>query len=322
MNHGLMPIREKLKRRKRLAIFFVFLVFSSLLWLLIKLSNVYTINIDIGLTFVEAPYNIWISEKDIHQTIKANVSDQGFRLLKLRYLSGKTHPVTISLEKVPLRKLNQNTHYIILLNIKDIIKSGLKVDDAEVSFAENEIYLSSYAVSTKKIPVKAQLQVDFAPPFGQYGPIVLQPDSILVHGPDHVLDTISTLPTKPIKAKNLTTDLTGSIPLETANSLIKTEIKTVDFKLFTEKFTENNLKLKIFQPSSVALKLFPEHATLFFTIALKDFEKTITEDFVIMADTAGLNDKRPSLRLHLVSKPDYINIWRIEPESVEYIILK
>lgn len=322
MNQGLMPIREKIKRRKKLAVFLVFLLFSSILWLLIKLSNVYSITTEVKLNFADAPFNVWINEKDLVQTITVNVSAQGFRLIRLRYFSGKTHPVRISLEKVPLRKLNQNVHYILLLNIKDVIKSGLKMDEADISFTDNEIYLNSFSVNEKKIPVKARIQVEYATSFGQYGSVIIKPDSILIQGPDHVIDTISAVYTKPISAKNLSTNIKGNIELQTDKSLVRTEIKSVDFELFTEKFTENKLRLKILQPDGVSLKLFPEFTNAYFRVALKDFEKTSPDDFLILADTTGISENRRSLRLLLISKPDYIDYLRLEPESVEFIILQ
>lgn len=314
--------KVSLKKRKRLITFFVFLAFSSLMWLLIKLSNVYSYSFDIQIKITELPAGLWINEQETKQTLKITVTSKGFTLLKLKYFESQIREMAIPLSAVPYRNQSKQTCVIQTQKIKDIVAGELNVNENEIAFYENELVFNIENVSSKKVPVVVNSNLKFKKQYGQYGGLVTIPHGVEVFGPSHIIDTIQYISTEELTLSNIDDSATVRVNLNYNNKIIRPEVQSVLVKIRGEKYTESLISLKILKPSRPQLKIFPDYVDVYFAVAVKDFGKFTSDQFLLELDTAGLNNKRQYLNVFLSRKPSEIQITRFQPEQVEYLIVK
>lgn len=315
-------LQVNIKKRKRLVVFFLFLIFSSLLWLLIKLSSFYTISTDIQLNIIDPPADIWISDKASTHKLKAIINANGFRLLKISYFSKKPVEVKIPLSAVPFRKQNQNTYYLNTINAKEFISAKFGINENEISFVENEIIFDVEPVLSALIPVKLIHNFQFKDQFGKYGDITLNFETVEVFAPKHILDTLSFVSTELVEKKDIMENFSGTAKITYEENTFRPLINLIEYEVNVEKFTESKVKIRIQKPAKPQLKIFPDHVEIFFNVAMKDFDKINNEEFIAEIDTTGLFDRKQFLNLRVLKTPVEANINRISPERVEYLILK
>lgn len=315
-------IKVNIKKRKRLAVFLIFLVFSTFLWLLIKLSTFYTLSFDIHLKIVDSPAEIWINEEASIHNLKAIINAKGFKLIKIYYFTKKPVEINLPLSVVPFRKQNQLTYYIKTLNIKEIVSAEFGISESEIDFAENEISFTVEKMISKMIPVSLIQDFHFKDQFGKYGDVTLEPETVEVFAPKDVLDTLSFILTEPVTKKNIESSFSGNAKLIFDNKFLKPLTTEVNYAVNVEKFTESKVKIRVKKPVRPQLKIFPDYVEIFYNVALKDFDKIIADDFSVEVDTAGLFERKQFLFIRVSNAPEETNISRISPDRIEYLILK
>jgi YbbR domain-containing protein len=308
------------KKRRRIFTFIFFIFLSSLFWLLIKLSNNYTVPFDFTISIIDVPVDKWITGNNNHK-IRAIVTTSGFNLLKDNYLKTNKRNLNISLLTVPYRKLAKNNHYISTQNFIDQIASNLGVPENAIHLDETEITFELVGQLSVDVPVIVRTNISYRQQFNQYGPILVDPEFVKVFGPASVLDTLKGIFTEEIKLNNVDYSFAEKIKLDINQSIIAAELQEVDVKISVEKFTESSLEMQIIKPAYSNIKLFPEKVMVYYLVAMKDFEQINPNSFTIFADTTGLQTKERYLPLKLMNVPSNIKISRIEPNQIEYLIV-
>jgi hypothetical protein len=320
--HKSNTLHVNIKKRKRLVVFFLFLLFSSLLWLLIKLSSFYTLGFDVQLKIVNPPADIWISDEASTHSLKAIINAKGFQLIKISYFSKKPVEIKIPLSTVPFRKQNQHTYYINTLNIKEFITADFGISENDISFSENEINFNVEPIFSAIIPVSLAHDFHFKDQFGQYGDIKLNPETVEVFAPKHILDTLTFVTTELIEKKGILESFSGTAKIVFDENKFRPLNKYIDYEVNVEKFTESKVKIRVQKPAKPLLKVFPDHVEIFYNVATKDFDKINTEEFIAEIDTNGLFDRKQFLNIRVLKMPVEVQINRVSPERVEYLILK
>jgi hypothetical protein len=90
------------KNRNRLSVFLLFVFVSTILWLLIKLSDNYSMSFDLPVTFEDLPNDKWLAEQT-DQTLKLTINSRGFVIFRATYLRN-VRQLPVSLKLIPYRK--------------------------------------------------------------------------------------------------------------------------------------------------------------------------------------------------------------------------
>ena len=96
------------KNKRSVLTFLVFLVISTALWLLIKLSNDYSTQTTFSLQLEEVPADKWISSPEL--AVKMSLNTDGFHTLRCKMIREPKRVVTIPLNEVPYRQETGNTY--------------------------------------------------------------------------------------------------------------------------------------------------------------------------------------------------------------------
>jgi YbbR domain-containing protein len=196
-----------------------------------------------------------------------------------------------------------------------------------VSVSPDTIYLSFEPEKSKKVPVKAEFDLTFEKQFMRYGKSVFTPDCVTVRGPDRIIENLDSISLGQIKLEQLNDSYTGEKIFErdSLSQSLSFTPEEVHFTIPVEKFTETEIDIpvKVINTNGLNIRLFPDKVKVIYTVALKDFDKIESAMILAYVDLSRVNiAEDDKIKVDLESYPSYINIHRIEPEKVEFIIIK
>ena len=196
------------------------------------------------------------------------------------------------------------------------LKSHFKIID----IYPDTIFLFTSKKQTKKIPIKHNININFAESFWQKKNIKINPDSILIKGNKKELDQIKFLETENLTLFNLTEGKSGFVFLKKNPFLeLKTQVK---YSFETEKYTEKNIEVLIEilnPPENKKIVLFPKKISINYLVSEHDFENINNEDFRVVCNFENIDISTKNCELILMEKPENIKINHMKKE-VEFLI--
>ena len=179
--------------KKKIPLIVISVLFSVIIWGTISLSEEYYESVDVPLQITDLPAKYTIG-KGIPDKVTLKLSGEGWKLLSVNI--GKDVAFNISVKgdsgfkKIKLTDyLTDNRWMLSELNIMDIIPET-------ISFSvERKV--------SKKVPIVADLILNFKAGFGLGKPIVLEPDSVVVSGPQSIVGPLTSIDTQPVKLSSL-----------------------------------------------------------------------------------------------------------------------
>jgi YbbR domain-containing protein len=319
-------VKRDQKFRQRLTVFLICLLISIFVWFTVKMDNEYQEIIPIHLKYINPPKSqVLVDVSD--SVIFVELNEKGSELLRYRYLDNR-EPLEVSTKNVVLtQRAGYATSYILTSTLFDELGYQQDLAGRVVSISPDTIYLSFKKVSAKRVPVTANLQVNTEKQYMVYGKIQFQPDSILIRGPEDILENISeaSIGTLDYKGLNETTSLMLPVINDSQFEYIQTFPNQVRVVIPIEKFTETTIDIPVtvLADTSIRIRLFPDMVKLNCLVALKDYRQVSPGMFMVVADFRAVDmEKEKEIRLKLTEAPSTIKVTRIEPEKAEFIIIK
>lgn len=308
------------KNKRPILTFLVFLILSTALWLLIKLSENYTTQTMFRVALSEVPADEWISSPE--QTIKLSMDIDGFHTLKHEMIRESKREVTIPLSEVPYRLENGTTYTFGTQYVAEQIADILGINASDITMNESRVYFNMEPLKSKVVPVRLRSDIKTQRQYDVYGIPILEPSSITAYGPEEVIDTLKSVSTVMLSKNNADQDFSETVALDLPEGKIQSNTKSVKVSINVVKFTETDIKVPISTPDSLKLRLFPEEMTVKCLVAIKDYASVVPENFRVEPDMEQLKTRQPLLDLHLVIWPQHIQVLETSPDKVEYIIVE
>lgn len=325
------PIRRILvpsgkKYRNKISVFLVCAAISFFMWGLIKLSRVYEAPVKYKINYQNLPSDkVLISAEDSLLTLY--VKARGLELYSRMFYPDK-NIININLSGMKLKRDGRT--YISFVRtsrfLKDIsaqlpqdyILSGVEPDTLRFLFEQK---------FRKRVGVTAQLSLSFAEQFQLYDSIKLSPDSVTVYGAKSVIDTIYRIKTEFQSLKGLKSNRLLTLKLEKplSNPPISLSADTIIAKINVERFTEADIDVFIGADSTEkhTYKTFPDKVTLTCRVAMREFERLDPSLFSVSINYKEASASGNNLaEVQISRQPTFAKVIRIEPEKVEFLILK
>jgi hypothetical protein len=311
------------RSKSRLFVFLLCLVISAFIWVLIVVSKEsYTI-IDYPVVFENIPGNlIIINQSD--SAISLNISSGSIELITLKYMSSRT-PVKIDLSAVKLTR--EGNLYFANIPTSDISRkliNRMSVSDERVTVTPETINLVFESISGVKKKVIPQLILDFEKQYQLTQELQVIPDSVTVVGPAEVIDKIGYIETirKEVKKINQTQTVNVLLAIPGENKEVKCIPASVNVILTVDKFTESEIEIPVFCSNpEMGIKTYPEKVKITYFVTLENFKRINVDQFHA---SVYFNNEHPSekLKVNLLQYPSFIKIIKIEPDEVEYLLIK
>ena len=299
--------------------FLFFLFFAVVIWIFVQFSKQYNEVLEIPVRYINVPPDKLLLESNPRK-IQLRMQENGFRIA---WFSLFPPSLTIDLSRAYVE--DGSLVYVIDENRSDI-QSQLEIDFDDSKFVRDALVLAFEQKKEKKLPVKSEIEIEYAVGYSAVDALAIEPDSVRVSGPDNILDTLSQLRTFPLKLTKVKTDQSGFVYLDTTNlpnlSFYRNKVK---YSVNVEKFTEGKVQVPIELinvPQDLNVVIFPKETMLFFQVNLKDFNKVTASDFRVVANFANVRGEQDFLIPEVIKKPDFTSNIRLNEKKIQFIIKK
>ena len=307
------------KDKSRFLTFLVFLFIATALWLIIKLSKEYTTQGVVNLVYTEVPVNKWISTPE--QTLKYSFVADGFVILSNKMVPSRKRVVSIPLNQVPYRLEGGFTYSISSQYVVERLADWLNIPAGSITVNEDKQYFNMEDLQSRQLPVAVPLDVQTQRQYQLYGDPEVTPDVVTVYGPKNLLDTLTRVYSLPVSALDVSETFRRTVSLDLMDGAIRSEVDRVDVVVPVEQYTERDLEVPVAVDDSLELRFFPETVRLKCMVPICDYASIGPSSFQVLVDTAQLHRLQPLLDVRLVKTPANVQVLKMEPSQVEYLII-
>lgn len=306
--------------KRKLQIFLVFLLCSFLIWLISKLSENYTERTSYEMVFVRVPDSLLLTSAS-KTNVSARIQSSGFQMLSSGF---KRNQINIDVSQARIRG---NRYFISPAAYRRQMEQQLSGSVSLQEVDSDTLFLEMYALMARKVPVRADINMDLAQNYMMRGPLQIEPDSIVIRGPEnevgHIAEVTTELLELPDLQKDFSTevrlkmpDTVSSISMETDRVLVKGEV----FR-FSEKMLEIPVRV-LNLPENTEIKIFPNTISVLCRAEL-DTLKTLEESqFVLDVDFNDIKEGVKYLPVTLSQKPETVQSAQVMVEEVEYLLIR
>ncbi|MGB5370937.1 MAG: hypothetical protein WBN18_10945 [Flavobacteriaceae bacterium] len=311
-------VKNVLKKRK-VQLFFLFLLCSGLAWFVSNLSYSYPNSIVLELDYLNPPDSLRMA-KASKNTIEVKLEAVGFQLLAINL---GDHKFKMDLTNV---KNNEALSYLSPAEAKRQLEQQLPKGVKLLETDGDTLFFKFFKVVVKKVPVHSAIHLNFSQNHMLDGPLQIIPDQISVSGPKNEIDTLVSVTTEKIELNDLQEDFSIMIDLLKPNTLTNTKYstKTVQIKGKVAKFSEKviNVPIQVLNlPQGTVIQTFPEVAKLLIKAKLDDLKGITASDFQVFADYGTLGTPgQKKLRLFIGKRPLTVYTAEIIENEVDFIL--
>ena len=292
---------------------------AALFWMLTKLSQTYTYDLDIKVAFQGLPQEK-VLVNPLPDKLGITVEATGWQLL--RYGIQFNKPV-VQLD-IPDRVVSNyfpNNH-------RSEIISQLPFEWNILQVRPSEIQLDLQDRLTVQRPVKLVTDISVNPQFGLIDSVRYDPVKVEVTGPQAIVDTLRYVRTKPIHQEDLDKPLRTALNLDTPPTpSVQYTPGTINYTIPVESFTETSTIVPISLPKEQELNavLVQKNTTLHLQLPVSRFEQMQAADvgrlFRVVADFSGVTAQDSMVPLRLVQSPKYVRNTSLRPDHVKFLYL-
>ena len=314
------PGGQKLQFRKRILLFSVFLLISATIWLLNALSKNYTDVIEYPLVYADFPENK-VSVGELPGQLDLEINAHGYALLRYKMFR-KPVPISFNVSEYNLstRQVGSGT-YILTRYLRDQIASQLPAEIQLLQIKPDTLFFHFGEEVARKVRIQPDFSFSVDKQFTIKDGIVLSPDSVMVTGPDLILDTLSCVLTEHLDLGELTKNYSDRVRLSPRPDLTYDETR-VDCTIELERFTELQIRVPIEVlnlPDSILLQTFPSSIKLNCKVGLSKYERIEQYPFRAAVDYEKIDEAGNVVNVSILNLPDYLLGYEYAPKSVEFL---
>ena len=279
--------------------------------------------IDYPIVFENNPENLILVNKP-DSILSFRVSSGGFELLTLKYLTRK-RPLVIDLNNLNLNQEgNSYTAVYSTSKISKDIIDKLNISQEYISITPANIYFRFESLYGKMVKVIPKLKLEFARQFLLSDSLSVNPDSVMVVGPEKLLEQINYIETVEQEVTQIDKSQTIVSTFQLPENLqsIKVLPKEVEVGITVDKFTESTIKIPIINTvKKYKIKTYPEYVVITYLVTLDNYNRVNEEMFAASVNYVEDNTSN-RLKVILLHTPSFVKITKIDPEEVEFLLLK
>lgn len=312
--------------RNKVSVFLICAAISFFMWGLIKLSRIYEAPVKYRINLQNLPSDkVLVSTGDTVLTLY--IKARGLELYS-RMLNPKKNVITLNL--AGLRMHREGRRYFGQIRTSRLLKdisSQLPQDNVLSGVEPDTLRFVFEQEYRKRVPVYADLSLSYAEQYQLSDSIVLSPDSVTLFGTRSVLDTLYSVKTARYSLKNLNSSrlLTLKIIKPLVGLPVTLSTDSITAEINVERFTEATIEVPVIEVGEDQKKFrsFPDKVILTCRVAMREYERLDPSLF-----TVSINYQKAALAgtnvadVIVVRQPSFCKVIEIEPEKVEFLLLK
>ncbi len=315
--------------KRRVYIFALCLLFSALFWLFSKLSQETSASFNKHIHFNNFPEGL-VAASQSDSVVQYRIQTTGLRLLNAYFFRPKD-TLKVAVDGLPVvQRDGRSLHAVIDNQLFDILSENIEGPATVGHIRPDTIFLELVPAKRKKLPVRLNADIRYAQRFRSYGPILIEPDSVWITGPQTIMDTLQYVSTESWESPLLreTTQITVSLKKPVAIRSVELGRREVLVEVPVTEFTESSMELPLVINCPIEyrlseVRLFPNTVMVSYLVALRDYATVVPQMFeatVVCPQVQQTTDGR--LEVAVEKYPPFVDIIAVKPSLVEYIILE
>jgi len=288
------------------------LVLASGFWIFTSMNETYESEFDYQLEYTNAPKGK-IAKVDLERLLKVKLKGKGWDLFSYLRRS-KSNALKVNLSVIQDEAVSES-------DINDLLDNEVSGNNINViKFNPKEIPVSFEKKFSRKVPLILNTDLTFKEGYYQKGNIKIVPDSILVSGPESLVEEIKVWETDTLKLETLSKAVTKKIGLRKTKKNITFDNYLVNCEINVIQFTEKklNIEVDLTNANLLNLLLIPSTVELKCMVPVDEYDNINEDDFSIVADYKN-NKGTDVINLTVARKPVFINQINFYPNQVDYI---
>lgn len=311
-----MESKKLIKWNQNYTVLLLSIGISFFFWLMLKLSTAHTFTQTISVNY-QVPESMTWTYLPVN-SLDVMLRGEGWDLIKST-LSKKSMEVDIELSSDTSQTITEST-------IQDILRKNLEDNNIQImNINPSIITLGLTPTYQKKVQIKLVSDISFYPDHDFSKEISVEPDSVVLFGPQELLDSIQFWSTENLELSNLKQSISKTLKLVSPqNELIKLSTYSVLIDIEVEEFTEKVIELPIQLVSKTGknindYKALPESARVYAIIPLSMYELPSNDEFKLVAeiDESKMRTTNNKVSLKLALYPGYVKTFKIHPNTVD-----
>lgn len=299
--------------RERIIVFVVAFILAFCLWLMVNLSRDFNLNINLPIKLGEVPPDKALVQ-DLPETATVSVSGEGWQLINF-YNNPPSINIDVNDAEVNLHdQIQQQMNALPKVDLQKVQPLILTVD------LENRI--------SKSVPVRSNVEVSFKKQYGLVDSATIEPENISINGAVSLLRDIEEWPTDSVRIRNVSDDISRTIPLQEPGKLIRLSQDEVTYQATVTQFTEGEKKVNISThnfPQGRMVSFSPSSITVKFDIPIDEYTEISDEKLFnayvtyrqIVEDSTGF--VTPQIEQTIDNY--HIKVRSFQPSSISYFMI-
>ncbi|QVY67503.1 YbbR-like domain-containing protein [Polaribacter sp. Q13] len=292
------------------------------MWFLITLSKEYVTTLTFPVKYTNIPQDKLLQKKPIKE-IDIIVKSSGFNII-----SSNFGDKSIALNANSLLKKSSSKYYFLTRNQVNTIQKQLPSGVQLQEIVLDTIYLDIGTLTSKKVPLKPNLDINYHIGYDILEPVVVKPDSILISGPEAQINKITSINLKLLKLDDVRSDFSKQVeiilPKNSSNIKVKSTFAAISGKV--EKFTEGTLEIPFLVknlPEGVTITTLNKTVEVVYVVGLSNFNKIDKNFFKVVCDYNVTKENNLDYLLpKVIGSPDYVKSFKIIPNKIDFLIQK
>ncbi|MBO6034465.1 MAG: hypothetical protein J6P34_01250 [Paludibacteraceae bacterium] len=327
MNNKFIETLKELGRKAKSFVFstniLIFLFFVAIavgFWIFASLNKTYEDRVTINIKYINVPNDVEFSA-DLATSIDVKLKDKGNILIGL--WRNESDSLIFDFNQHPEIAKSKKVSFQTAALFEKQLRSKMPSTTVIVDYSPDDIVIEKGVLKSKKVPVKLQRNVTFNDQYCLSDSCTVEPQKVTIYASQERLDTIDTICTSLLTAKNLSDTLRTTLRLNIP-SQVKTDHPQVDVMVPVEIYIEGSVSVPVKAvnvPKQYKVKTIPSEVTVKYNVGKSRYNKVTPGGFNICIDYEDLIDSNSKNLFLLVKKvPDGVINYKLSPESVEYIV--
>ena len=300
---------------KKINIIIVSLIFSTILWVSISLSNEYYASIKVNLKVIDLPDG-YTTGSNLPSNMVIKLKGKGWKLAAQSLGAAADFFVSA---KYDSGKINLNLYNSLSDN------RWLANDVEVININPDTLSFRVLRIASKKIKILPRLNVTFKSGYGLAEPVYIYPESTIVYGPWSVIKNFTSVPTEYVSYVNTDSRIKEKLFLAPMRGIFYDDNSAVLF-LDIQKIVEMNfdgLLVKIYDiPKDRNIVILPNQISIGVKGGVEFIGKVTPDQFKVSINYRNIVSDTLGSVMPDIQMPPNLSLIYIKPERLRYIIKK
>ncbi len=305
--------------KKKVLSFTLFLLISTVFWFLNVLGEEYTESISYPVKYINLPENK-AESKPLPSRLELKISTSGYRLLDY-YLTANIPQVIIDYNNIKAKTILGKYKYILTKDLsEDILRVFKSVNIKSIN--PDTIVFDFHQILKKKVAVQPLATYTLANGFVEKGKMFSKPDSIVINGPQNLIEKINMVYTGVVSLAEINKTTKRNVALKKISG-IKFSTYRINVTIPIEQATEKIIELPIHANNEVGnstIRLIPNTVSLSYKVGLSKYTDITKDQFSVFVNYTDSTKNSDVLKVELLKFPKDIYEIEYSPNFIEYII--